>query len=366
MPKPQSPLQEQSQENPPTTHSNHDSLKYHSLSLGDSCDTNVGQALIPPQSANQTQLTQHSFPHLLINPHMASMLHAQTPPSSQGDNQTQPPLPPSPSREMLIDDINQLQDLLNISKLHARISCKDCAFLSFAVYTGAISSHRLLRAFKNRFGSTDEISTSNAVPGSQQKVIRKEVIFVVDTSGSMKGRTIEATKSVVMLKLDQGDSYNVMAFSDQTYPYSSTLELATKEALKKATNWIDMNFIAGGARTCCVGSLFPVSGKLNQRDAGAQLVVSFHLQEQKIGFLSTRRDNLIIQLARLSKWCLANILKNLEPDQVIDFRGLDFHEPTPDVLAYMKQVFVKAMAETGQIKLSGEQPTLTETALYRA
>ncbi|GJY62068.1 hypothetical protein Tco_0462725 [Tanacetum coccineum] len=54
IPKPQSPLQEPSQENPPTTHSNHDSLKSYSLPLGDSCDTNVGQALIPPQSANQT------------------------------------------------------------------------------------------------------------------------------------------------------------------------------------------------------------------------------------------------------------------------------------------------------------------------
>ncbi|GJT71552.1 hypothetical protein Tco_1030838 [Tanacetum coccineum] len=78
MPKPQSPLQEPSQENPPNTPSNHDSLKSHSLSLGDSCDTNVEQALIPPQSANQTQLTQPSFPHLLINPLMASVLHAQT------------------------------------------------------------------------------------------------------------------------------------------------------------------------------------------------------------------------------------------------------------------------------------------------
>ncbi|GKC58516.1 hypothetical protein Tco_1086114 [Tanacetum coccineum] len=48
MPKPQPPLKEPSQENPPTTHSNNDSLKSHSLPLGDSCDTNVGQALIPP------------------------------------------------------------------------------------------------------------------------------------------------------------------------------------------------------------------------------------------------------------------------------------------------------------------------------
>ncbi|GJR82278.1 hypothetical protein Tco_0153063 [Tanacetum coccineum] len=118
MPKPQSPLQEPSQENPPTTHSNHDSLKSHLLPLGDSCDTNVGQALIPSQSANQTQLTQPSFPYLLINPYMASMLHAQTPPSPQGDNQIQPSLPPSPSREMLIDDINQLQDLSNLLAIH--------------------------------------------------------------------------------------------------------------------------------------------------------------------------------------------------------------------------------------------------------
>ncbi|GJX97509.1 hypothetical protein Tco_0353307 [Tanacetum coccineum] len=74
MPKPQYPLQESSQENPPTTHSNHDSLKSHSLPHGDSCDINVGQALISPQSANQTQLTQPLFPHLLINPHMAIII----------------------------------------------------------------------------------------------------------------------------------------------------------------------------------------------------------------------------------------------------------------------------------------------------
>ncbi|GJY85404.1 hypothetical protein Tco_0499430 [Tanacetum coccineum] len=79
IPKSQSPLQEPSQENPPTTHSNHDSLKSHLL--------------------------------LLVT---LIMLHAQTPPLPQGDNQIQPPLLLSPSREMLIDDINQLQDLSNL------------------------------------------------------------------------------------------------------------------------------------------------------------------------------------------------------------------------------------------------------------
>ncbi|GJY78964.1 hypothetical protein Tco_0484765 [Tanacetum coccineum] len=110
MPKPQSPINE------PTTHSNHVSLQSHSLPLSDSCDTNVGQASISP-SINQPQ-TQPPFPHLLINPHVASVLHAQTPLSPQGDNHPQPPLPPSPSREMLMNDINQLQDLSNLLAMH--------------------------------------------------------------------------------------------------------------------------------------------------------------------------------------------------------------------------------------------------------
>nr|GEV96096.1 hypothetical protein [Tanacetum cinerariifolium] len=112
MPKPKSPINE------PTTHSNHVSLQSHSLLLSDSCDTNVGQASIPPQSVNQSQLSQPLFSHLLINSHVASVLHDQTPPSPQGGNLTQPPLLPSLSREMLMNDINQLQDLSNLLAMH--------------------------------------------------------------------------------------------------------------------------------------------------------------------------------------------------------------------------------------------------------
>ncbi|GJW49139.1 hypothetical protein Tco_0090490 [Tanacetum coccineum] len=117
-PKPQFPLNVPSQENFPTTHSNHVSLQSLSPPLSDSCDTSAGQAFIPPQSINQTRITQTSFPHLLINPHVANVLHVQTPLSPQSDNHTQAPLPPSPSREMLVNDINQLQDLSNLLAMH--------------------------------------------------------------------------------------------------------------------------------------------------------------------------------------------------------------------------------------------------------
>nr|GFC64950.1 hypothetical protein [Tanacetum cinerariifolium] len=106
------------QENYPTTKSNQDSLQPHSHPLGDPCITKVGQALISHQSVYQTQFTQPPFPHLLINPHVASVLYAQSSPSPQGDNQTQPPPPPSPSREMLVNEINQLQDLSNLLAMH--------------------------------------------------------------------------------------------------------------------------------------------------------------------------------------------------------------------------------------------------------
>nr|GEX94771.1 zf-CCHC domain-containing protein/DUF4219 domain-containing protein/UBN2 domain-containing protein [Tanacetum cinerariifolium] len=47
MPKPQSSLNESSQENPHTTFSNDDSIQPHSLPLDDSCDTDVGEDFIP-------------------------------------------------------------------------------------------------------------------------------------------------------------------------------------------------------------------------------------------------------------------------------------------------------------------------------
>ncbi|GJY72996.1 ribonuclease H-like domain-containing protein [Tanacetum coccineum] len=117
IPKQQSPLNQNqpSQKNSPTTKTNHDSLPSHLPPLGDSHNTNVGHTLSPPQSVNQSQTP---FPYSPINTYGVSMLHAKTPTSPQGDNHTQPFFPSSPSREMLMNDINQLQDLSNLLAMH--------------------------------------------------------------------------------------------------------------------------------------------------------------------------------------------------------------------------------------------------------
>ncbi|KAJ9547952.1 hypothetical protein OSB04_020495 [Centaurea solstitialis] len=87
------------------------------------------------------------------------------------------------------------------------------------------------------------------------KVCRKEVLYVVDISESMKGKTIEATKSALIAalsKLDQEDSFGIMAFNEQTHLYSSTLELATMESIKNATKWIETNFLPGGGTNIAI------------------------------------------------------------------------------------------------------------------
>nr|GEY94597.1 EPS15-like protein [Tanacetum cinerariifolium] len=91
MPKPQSPINE------PTTHSNYVSLSFYSTTKRQSISTHT----------NPISLLTHQC-----------VLHAQTPPSLKGNNHTQPPLHPALSREILMNNINQLQDPSNLLAMH--------------------------------------------------------------------------------------------------------------------------------------------------------------------------------------------------------------------------------------------------------
>ncbi|CAM8914279.1 unnamed protein product [Rhodiola kirilowii] len=89
-------------------------------------------------------------------------------------------------------------------------------------------------------------------PGTQEskKVFQKEVVFVIDISGSMRGKPIEDAKmllSAALSKLEAADKFNIIAFNGETFLFSSSMELATKEAIENAAQWIDINFVAGGS-----------------------------------------------------------------------------------------------------------------------
>lgn len=75
------------------------------------------------------------------------------------------------------------------------------------------------------------------------------MLFVVDISESMRGKPLEDTKNALvaaLLKLDQGDSFNVIAFNDEIHLFSSSLELATEKTLDKVTEWMGTNLVAQG------------------------------------------------------------------------------------------------------------------------
>ncbi|GJY21112.1 hypothetical protein Tco_0393678 [Tanacetum coccineum] len=134
MPKPLTPHHEPSQEN---NHPNQALLNpyikdtttspqvvSHLPFLISPINLHVTHTQTPPQSDNQTPYIKDtptspqvvSLLPLPISPINSHVAHTQAPP--QSDNQTQHTPPLSPSRESLIDDINQLQDLSNLLAMH--------------------------------------------------------------------------------------------------------------------------------------------------------------------------------------------------------------------------------------------------------
>ncbi|KAH0460191.1 hypothetical protein IEQ34_010854 [Dendrobium chrysotoxum] len=88
-------------------------------------------------------------------------------------------------------------------------------------------------------------------PGNHQKrkVFRKEVVFLVDISGSMEGKVLENVRNALFLALSElvpADYFNIIAFNERTFTLSSYMEPANDDKLEDARHWISKNFLAHG------------------------------------------------------------------------------------------------------------------------
>ncbi len=86
------------------------------------------------------------------------------------------------------------------------------------------------------------------VKTEQQGVIAKDVILVLDTSGSMQGQKIEQARRALKYVLEQlnpSDRFNVITFSTGVVPYASSLQPASARA--DAERFVDQ--IAAGGST---------------------------------------------------------------------------------------------------------------------
>lgn len=99
-----------------------------------------------------------------------------------------------------------------------------------------------------------------------QQSFKKEIVFVVDVSGSMQGKLIENVKSALaasLLELHPGDLFDIIAFNDELYSFSQCLEHATEDRIESAIQWMDTKFIADGG-TDIMHSLKEVISYLRQ------------------------------------------------------------------------------------------------------
>jgi Ca-activated chloride channel family protein len=81
------------------------------------------------------------------------------------------------------------------------------------------------------------------------RFIRKKVVFILDTSGSMQGKKIDQAKSALIFclnALNPGDSFNLIDFDDQVKPFSERLLSASRENINSGIKFIQKCEADGG------------------------------------------------------------------------------------------------------------------------
>ncbi|GMH16042.1 hypothetical protein Nepgr_017883 [Nepenthes gracilis] len=123
---------------------------------------------------------------------------------------------------------------------------------SYSVSKGDIFGGLLLQSPSLHDFDQREMFCFYLFPGNikNREIFRKRVVFLVDISGSMRGAPIENVKKALvdsLTKLNPLDSFNILAFNEEANLFSSSMKLATQEAIQSATQWIDLKFIAEGS-----------------------------------------------------------------------------------------------------------------------
>lgn len=96
----------------------------------------------------------------------------------------------------------------------------------------------------------------------------------------MRGKLLKDTKNALsasLHKLGPEDSFSIIAFNSEVYQSSTSLELATPEAIDKSIEWIETNFVPGEGTNI-----------LNPLNKVSWFLISFLSQKQKLANISTQ------------------------------------------------------------------------------
>lgn len=79
--------------------------------------------------------------------------------------------------------------------------------------------------------------------------VPRDMVFVLDTSGSMRGAKIDQAKNAVQYcleSLNPEDRFSILQFASTVNPYASTLKKASKEQIVEASKWVQGLNATGG------------------------------------------------------------------------------------------------------------------------
>lgn len=101
------------------------------------------------------------------------------------------------------------------------------------------------------------------------QVIARDIIFIIDTSGSMQGSAMEQAKAsllLAILQLNDKDSFNIIAFNDTTEVLFAGTKMAARHNIKEAQQFINHLTADGGTEM-----YRPLSNALMMKKSAAQI-----------------------------------------------------------------------------------------------
>jgi Ca-activated chloride channel family protein len=156
-----------------------------------------------------------------------------------------------------------------------------------------------------RTGPDDGYFLLLASPGMQApkgEIQKKDVCFVLDTSGSMAGPKIEQAKKALgfcLNSLNEGDRFEIIRFSTEAEPLFNELRLADKDNVQKATSFVNGLQATGGT---AISEALAASLKLRSNaaaDATRPYVIVF-LTDGRPTVGDTNEDSLVATASRFS------------------------------------------------------------------
>lgn len=115
------------------------------------------------------------------------------------------------------------------------------------------TSQPIVSSFTQQVGG-DYFTLLTLFPPQQEQVsgaqsIARDIIFIIDTSGSMQGQSMEQAKASLkraIMQLSAKDSFNIIAFDNTSQSLFSRSKMVNSEGISQAINFIDGLVADGG------------------------------------------------------------------------------------------------------------------------